>query len=162
MKSYLKTGIMSLTLGLLFVQGVQASCTDIIKSQLGARIEENRYAKNDLIAATIVSVPAAILFLPGAVVFEGAALYFKGIAMFKLANAKKKLAIYSEAANGGGRETKRLLRKLKRQHPASQLTYEALLAEIQLADAQELGCAPGTVPSNKQIISVIDTRDSQE
>jgi hypothetical protein len=161
MKSHLKKSFMSLTLGLLSVQGVQASCSDILKNELVTRQKISKAATSDLINSTIVSIPAAALFLPAGVVFEATAITFKGIAMFKVANAKKKLALYTEASNGGGKETMRLMRKLKRQHPSSEVTYEQLLAEIQAADEQELGCAPGTVPSNKQIISVIDTRDSQ-
>lgn len=161
MKSSFKNCLLSLTLGLLCTQGVQASCTNILKTELETRREENWFARNDLILATAFAAPFAVVFLPGAVIFEGAALYFKGAAMIKVSNAKKALSIYTEAANGGGRETERLMRKLKRQHPSSELSYEQLLAEIRAADAQELGCAPGTVPSKKQIISVIDTRDSQ-
>ncbi len=158
----MKNGLLSLTLGLLCAQGVQASCSDIIKAELSQRELISKAATSDLVKSTIVSVPAAALFLPAGVVFEATAITFKGIAMFKVANAKKKLALYTEASNGGGRETKRLLRKLKRQHPNSEISYEELLVEIQAADEQELGCAPGTVPSNKQIISIIDTRDAQE
>jgi hypothetical protein len=162
MKSQFKKSLMSLTLGLFCVQGVHASCSDILKAELAQRELISKAATSDLICSTIVSVPAAALFLPAGVLFEATALTFKGIAMFKVANANKKLALYTEASNGGGRETKRLLKKLKRQHPNSEISYEELLAEIQAADEQELGCAPGTVPSNKQIISVIDARDSQE
>jgi hypothetical protein len=161
MKCNLKNFALSLTLGLLSVQGAQASCTKILKAELSARMEENRLARNDLVASTVVSIPAAVLFLPAGVVFEATALTFKGIAMVKVSNAKKALAIYTEAANGGGPQTNRLMRKIKRQHPSSALTYEQLLTELRLADEQELGCAPGSVPSKKDIISVIDMRENQ-
>jgi hypothetical protein len=159
MKSLFSKVIMSLSLSLLAAQGVQASCSSIIKQELEVRMQENKKATRDLVNSTIFAIPFGALFLPGAIVFEATAITFKGIAMVKVSNAKQALAIYTEAANGGGNKTKRLLRKINRQHPSSELTYEQLLAEIRLVDEQELGCAPGSVPKKKDIISVIDARD---
>ena len=87
MKSHLKKSFMSLTLGLLSVQGVQASCSDILKNELVNRQKISKAATSDLINSTIVSIPAAALFLPAGVVFEATAITFKGIAMVKVANA---------------------------------------------------------------------------
>ena len=154
----LRKKVLSLTLALTCAQGVHASCSSILKAELVNRVEESRLARNDLIGATIFSLPAMILF-PPAVIFEGVAVGFKLQAVVKVKNAEQKLALYAEASSGGGKLTKRLFKKLKRTNPASELTYEQLLVELHAADEQELGCAPGAVQSNKDIITVIDARD---
>ena len=161
-KMTIMTGLLGVSAILGSIQSASANCRDILRDEVAVRKKQARVTRNDLIASTVVSVPAAALFLPAGVVFEGFAIGFEISDMNKLNQSRRALATFEEAANGGGETTEKLYKKLKRNEKDSNLSYEDFIQNLREMDRNESLCAPGSVPSKKDLIKYILEKNTNQ
>ena len=156
MKHFLATLVLSTTLLTSFARANDESrlCSNIVKRQLPMLEHTNEFATNDLVLFSFFSMPIILLFPPTAVVVS-APIYFKARAVIKVKNAKDLLAIYDEAANEGGKKTRKLYRKLLKMHPSSELTYEEFLEAIHESDLNGTDCQK-ELPKKKDILTIVE------
>ena len=156
------TGLLGLSAILGSMQSAKANCRDILRDEVAVRKNTARLTRNDLIASTVVSVPAGALFLPAGVVFEGIAIGYEISDMNKLNQSRRALATFDEAANGGGETTEKLYKKLKRNEKDSNLSYEDFIQNLREMDRNESLCAPGSVPSKKDLVKFILAKNAPQ
>jgi hypothetical protein len=161
-KMTIMTGLLGVSAILGSIQSASANCRDILRDEVAVRKENARLTRNDLIGATIVSVPASALFLPAGVVFEGLAIGYEISDMNKLNQSRRALATFEEAAIGGGETTEKLYKKLKRNEKDSNLSYEDFIQNLREMDRNESLCAPGSVPSKKDLVKFILAKNAPQ
>jgi len=167
MKFDLRQKVLYLTLALTCVQGVQgvhASCSDLLRKEYVHRVIDADNRPGTLIGATVgIVLPAIIFFGPLGVATGGLIYGLQGYREIGVRDAKTKYLIYKEAQLGGGVRIEKLYKKLQRKFPNSDLTIEEFIEGIRNADINEIGCFAGKVQTKKEIIkTVLDLEEKQE
>ncbi len=155
MKSLLSIVLLLSTLSTSYADSSR-TCAEIVAEKNAVLEHENRFATNDVGLTLFVGIPMSIIF-PYALLFPATAVGFKIDAMIKVKNSRDVLAIYEEAANSGGKKTKKLFKKIQKAQPESQMTYIDFLNAINESNLNGEGCAAKKI-NKSEILRTIEIK----
>ena len=131
------------------------TCEEQLDIKLERLYDSNRRSTNDLVMGLAFAVPVGLAFqAPLILAFVTPGIVYKAQASNRLNNAKRVKKMYVEAANGGGKQTRRIYRKIMKANPGLDLTYDQMLTEIHDQNMKGEACAL-EYPNNKEIINAI-------